>query len=154
MRKAILIAACLALCASVDAAPTPAKDACSLLTPAQIQKVLGQPFDEPKETPLIPPFGEKWGSHCIYRAQKGGNYAVIVDFFVYVTASAAEARQWFDMGAAGEKKKSKPAIGDDAYITVLGEIHVLKGEILYWIAITSATEKQRTDLAAGVAAGI
>jgi len=32
-------------------------DACSLLTPEQIQKVLGQPFGPPKVTPLLPPFG-------------------------------------------------------------------------------------------------
>jgi hypothetical protein len=129
----------------------PPSSGCALLTPAQIQKVLEQPFDAPKETPLLPPYGTQWGSHCTYRSQRGGG--IVVDFFVHVTASAAEAKQWFDMGAAAAKPKSKPAIGDSAYIDG-GEIHVLKGKVLYWISIAPANEKQEKDLAASVAAGI
>jgi hypothetical protein len=129
----------------------PPSSNCALLTPAQIQKVLGKPFDAPKEDSLIPPFGTKWGSHCTYRSQKGGD--IRVDFFVYVTASPAEAKQWFDMGAAVAKVKSKPAIGDAAYIDH-GEIHVLKGKVLYWISTSGLGEQQMKDLAASVAAQI
>ena len=81
--------------------------------------------------------------------------AATVDFFVYVTASPAEAKQWFEMGASVTKAKSKPPVGDAAYIDIAdGEIHVLKGKVLYWIAINPGNEKQETDLAASVAAGI
>lgn len=81
--------------------------------------------------------------------------AVAVDFFVYVTASPAEAKQWFDMGAFVTKPKSKPPIGDSAYIDIAdGAIHVLKGKVLYWITINPANEKQEKDLAASVAARI
>lgn len=129
----------------------PSADGCSLLTPAQIQKVLGQPFSAPKEGKLIPPFGSKWGSHCTYESRKSGE--IYVDFWVYVTASPAQAKQWFDMGAA--VTKSKQAIGDSAYIDPSnGYIYVLKGKVYYWISIAPANETQEKDLAASVAARI
>jgi hypothetical protein len=125
---------------------------CALLTPAQIQKVIGQPFDGPTETQLLPPFGEKWGSHCTYRSQKAG---IAIDLFVYVTASPAQARQWFEMGAAVAKQKSKPSIGDSAYVDLADDsIHVLKSNVLYWIVINPGSEKRELDLAASVAARI
>lgn len=133
----------------------PPSSGCALLTPAQIQKVLEQPFDAPKDDPMIPPFGDKWGSHCTYTTQRGGDHPMVVDFFVYVTASAAEAKQWFDMGTAVSKAKSKPAIGDSAYTDPAdGTVHVLKGKVLYWIAIDPGNEKREKDLAESVAAGI
>lgn len=127
---------------------------CSLLAPDQAQKVLGQPFNAPQDIPLIPPFGDKWGSHCIYRSQKDAN--VVIDFFVYVTASPAQAKQWFDMGAGVAKKsESKPTMGDSAYIDRSDRsLHVLKGNVLYWILIPRANEKLVEDLAASVAARI
>lgn len=127
-------------------------DGCALLTPGQAEKVLGQPFQAPKKVPLIPPFGDKWGSHCIYKSQKDEN--VVVDFFVYVTASPTQARQWYEMGANASKQKSNPAIGDSAYVDSSGEVHVLKGNILYSITIGRGSLKQRQDLAASVAAQI
>jgi len=127
-------------------------DGCALLTPAQVEKVVGQPFEAPKELALIPPFGQKWGSHCIYRSQKDRN--VVVDFFVYVTASPAQAKQWYDMGAAVSKKKSEPAIGDAAYVDSNGALYVLKSNVLYWISIERGSPKQQLDLAAAVASQI
>jgi len=50
---------------------------CALLTPAQIERVLEQPFNAPQETKLPPPFGTQWGSHCTYRSQSG---RMVVDF--------------------------------------------------------------------------
>jgi len=128
----------------------PPSSGCALLTPAQAQKVLEQPFNAPQETKLPPPFGTQWGSHCAYRSQSG---RMVVDFFVYVTASPAEAKQSFDMGASVAKQKSKPAIGDSAYIDLAdGAIHVLKGKVLYWITISPGNEKKEIDVATSVAA--
>jgi hypothetical protein len=136
-----------------NAFAAPPASACSMLTPGQIQDVLGQPFGAPKEVKLIPPFGDKWGSHCTYRSQKGPEIAV--DFFVHVVGSAAEARQWFDMGASTTKPRSKPAIGDSAYISLNdAAIYVLKGKVYYWISINPANEKGEKALAAAVAARI
>lgn len=137
--------------ASQRAYATAPSDACALLTPAQVEKVVGQPFNAPTKTPLIPPFGDKWGSHCTYKSQKGGN--IVVDFFVYVTASPAQAKQWFNMGAAVAKHKSPAAIGDSAYIDY-SEIHVLKSNVLYWIVISPGNPKRQEELAVSVASRI
>lgn len=127
-------------------------DDCALLTPAQVEKVVGQPFGAPKKIALIPPFGNKWGSHCIYKSLKDEN--VVVDFLVYVTASPAQAKQWFDMGAAAGKQKSKPAIGDSAYVDSNEEVYVVKSNVLYSITMARGNLKQKQDLAASVASRI
>lgn len=126
---------------------------CSLLTSTQIQAVVQEPFDAPQQTRLIPPFGDKWGSHCTYRAQKGAD--TVVDFWVYVTASPAQAKQWFDMGAAAANPKSTPAIGDAAYVDPSNSyVYVRKGKVYYWISIAPGNLKQEKNLAASVAARI
>lgn len=126
---------------------------CSLLTPVQIQKVLGQPFDAPTIGAWPPAFGtQPWGSQCRYSSQKGPHMAVT--FIVYVDASASEAKQTFDKLTMWFVPKSKPAIGDSAYIDAKGAIHVLKGKTRYYISVEPANEKQVKDLALSIAARI
>ena len=128
-------------------------DECQPLSPEQAQKILGRPFEAPTKAPLIPPFGDKWGTHCTYRSQNGGS--VVIDFFIYVTASPAQAKQWFDMGMAAGKPKPKLQIGDAAYLDSHGdEVHVLKGKVLYWIIVSGTHDPKTADLAASVAARI
>ena len=84
-----------ALCSSQAAYAAPPASGCSMLTPAQIQKVLGQPFGAPSETKAPPAYGmQPWGSNCRYSSQQGSH--TTVTFIVYVDASAAEAKQTFD----------------------------------------------------------
>ncbi|MFZ0212295.1 MAG: hypothetical protein WBE20_09215 [Candidatus Acidiferrales bacterium] len=131
----------------------PAAGGCSMLTPAQIGKVLGQPFGAPAETKAPPAYGNQpWGSHCEYSSQKQSN--ATVTFIVYVDASPSEAKQTFDKLAFWYRPKSKPAIGDEAYIDAQGAIHVLKGKVRFYLSISSANEKQTTDLAAAIAKSI
>lgn len=147
------IALLFIVCGAPMARAADSPDECQLLTPGQAQKILGQPFAAPTKTPLIPPFGDKWGTHCTYRSPNGGN--VVIDFFIYVTASPTQAKQWFDMGAAAGKPKSKLQIGDDAYLDSHGnEVHVLKGKVLYWIIVSGTHDPKTVDLAASVAARI
>jgi hypothetical protein len=154
--KQVLFAAGLLLIvcgASVARATSDNSDQCQTLTPEQAQKILGQSFEAPTKTPLSPPFGDKWGTHCTYRSQHGGN--VVIDFFIYVTASPTQAKQWFDMGMAAGKPESKLQLGDAAYIESHGhEVHVLKGKVLYWIIVSGAHDAKTADLAASVAAHI
>jgi len=78
---------------------------------------------------------------------------VNVDFWVYVVPSTTEAKRWFDMGRATTNPKSKPAIGDSAYINPSSDyVYVLKGKVYYWISIDIANEKKEVELAASVAA--
>jgi hypothetical protein len=136
-----------------NAYAAPQAAGCSMLTPAQIQKVLGQPFGAPSETSAPPAYGQQpWGSNCQYASQKGAHTKVT--FIVYVDASAAEAKQTFNKLSFWFAPKSKPAIGDSAYIDAHGAIHVLKGKVRYYIAIDPSNEKQTKDLAASIAARI
>ncbi|HEV2306073.1 MAG TPA: hypothetical protein VGR93_11180 [Candidatus Acidoferrales bacterium] len=126
---------------------------CSMLTPAQIQKVIGQSFGAPTETKAPPAFAKQsWGSNCRYVSQTGSHSTLT--FIVYVDGSAAEAKQTFDKLAPWYTPKSKPAIGDSAYIDKGGAIHVLKGKVRYFIFLDRGNEKQVKDLAASVAARI
>lgn len=142
----------VAICArSANAAP-PAKG-CSLLAPAQIQKVLGQPFGAPAASKAPPAFGKQpWGSHCEYTSQNGPRTRVI--FIVYEDASALVAKQTFDTLSMWFAPKSKPPIGDSAYLDARHAIHVLKGNARFFISIEPQNEKQLKDLAASVAAGM
>ncbi|MHB8540916.1 MAG: hypothetical protein ACYDCD_08250 [Candidatus Acidiferrales bacterium] len=143
----------LAMYSSQAAYAAPPTDGCSLLTPAQIQKVLGQPFGAPAESKWPPAYGKQpWGTQCQYDSQKGPNTKVT--FIVYVDASPSEAKQTFDKLSMWFPPKSKPAIGDSAYIDGSHAIHVLKGKVRYYISIDPANERQAKDLAASVAARI
>ncbi|MHB8539980.1 MAG: hypothetical protein ACYDCD_03430 [Candidatus Acidiferrales bacterium] len=142
-----------AMGAARSAYAAPQATGCSMLTPAQIQKVLGQPFGEPSESKAPPAYGmQPWGSHCEYASQKGSH--TTVTFIVYVDASAAEAKQTFDKLAVWFGPKSKPAIGDSAYIDAHGAIHVLKGKVRYYVSIGRGNEAQTKELAASIAGRI
>ena len=124
---------------------------CFLLTPAQIQKVLGQTFGAPTETKASPAYSNQpWGSNCRYSSQTGSH--MTVTFIVYLDASAVEAKQTFDKLAVWYAPQSKPAIGDSAYMDKHGAVHVLKGKVRYYIAIDPSNDKQAKDLAASIAA--
>jgi hypothetical protein len=155
LRVALMAAAFLISSASSAriAHAAPQGPGCSLLTPAQIQKVLGRPFSAPSVTPALPAFAKQaWGSNCRYSSQGGGH--VIVGLIVYMDGSPAEAKQTFDKLSLWYPAKSKPALGDSAYIDSDGAIHVLKGKVRYYISLNPQNEKQLKDLAASVAARI
>jgi hypothetical protein len=150
----------LAVCGGPTTYAAPPADLCTLLTPAQIQKVFGQPFGTPSQTKAPPAYGQQpWGVHCDYSSQKGPDASVT--FIAYADASAAVAKQTFDRLSMWFPAKSKPSgIGDSAYIDNRNAIHVLKGQVRYYISIdspgsfTPAKEKQLKDLALSVAAKI
>lgn len=150
----ILAAFCVFAVSSLRVAyAAPPTDGCSLLTAAQIQKVLGQPFSAPNQSKALPAYGRQpWGSHCEYASQKGSDTRIV--FIVYEDASAPVAKQTFDKLSMWYPPKSKPTIGDSAYIDTKNAIHVLKGKVRYYISIDPENEKQLKDLAASVAAQI
>ncbi|HEV2315000.1 MAG TPA: hypothetical protein VGR94_06820 [Candidatus Acidoferrales bacterium] len=154
--KVAVILGAFFLCAlgvSRTAYAAPTADNCALLTPAQIQKVLGQPFGAPGESKWPPAYGKQpWGTQCQYASQKGPNTKVT--FIVYFEQTAAEAKQTFDKLSMWFPAKSKPTIGDSAYMDNSHAIHVLKGKVRYYISIDPANEKQAKDLAASIAARI
>lgn len=153
VRLAVIAAALLIVgTGSVQIAyATPEGPGCSMLAPAQIQKVTGQPFGAASIATATPAFaGQSAGSNCTYTAQSGGH--VTVNFIIYMNASPSEARQTFDKLRIWYPAKSSPSgIGDSAYIDSGGGIHVLKGRVRYFIYLSPKNEKQEEDLALSVA---
>jgi len=127
-------------------------DVCSLLTPQQLQKTLGQSFGTAQNTSAPAAYaGQSAGTNCRYSDQ-GGHLEVFL--IVYADRSPEEAKQTFDKLSAWYPATSKPSgIGDSAYIDKDHAIHVLKGRVRYFInAGSHASDKQVQDLANAVAA--
>ena len=145
--------------ASLNAKTFP-PDTCSLLTPGQLERVLGQPF-ELSDRSLAPAShpGQPPGRECDYTAQKGATRKVV--FIAFVDASAAQARETYDKLTSWLATKSRlSGLWDEAYLDDNHAIHVLKGKVRYYIsivpfgAVTSEKEKQLRDLAAIIAAQV
>lgn len=131
----------------------PPADACSMLPASQIGQVLGHSFGAPDVGKWPPAFGKQpWGTRCEYNSKNSPEMEVT--FIVYVDASPAEAKQTFDKLSMWFPPKSKPAIGDSAYLDGSHAIHVLKGKVRYYISISPGNETQAKDLAAAVASRI
>lgn len=132
---------------------------CSLVTPAMLNKTLGQPMTrKPDAQKALPMYGGAPGWTCTY-VVGAQNQEVDVQFAVYTEASAAKARQDFEKYAvAANDARGKPSIGDGAYWveatkkTVI--LYVLKGKVHFSIQMRPSNEKQLTELAAAVAATI
>lgn len=127
-------------------------DICSLLTPQQLQKTLGQTFGAAQKTAALPAYmGQPEGTNCRY-SDSGGHHEVIL--IVYVDRSSDEAKQTFDKLSAWYPATSKPTgIGDSAYVDKSHAIHVLKGSVRYFInAGSGASDTQVQALASAVAA--
>lgn len=137
------------------AAKDPPADPCTLLTPQQLQKTLGESFGAAEKTTAPPAYrGQSAGANCRYSTQNGRHEVVLI---VYVDHSPAEAKETFDKLSAWYPATSKPSgIGDSAYIDKSHAIHVLKGSVRYFINGGSGSdaviEKQVQELASAVAA--
>jgi hypothetical protein len=149
----------LAFQANAAGAKEPPSDVCSLLTPQLLQKTLGQPFGAPEKSTAPAAYrGQPSGTNCNFSEQKGGSLGV--RFIVYVDRSPAEAKQTFEKLSVFFPAESKPSgIGDSAYIDNNHAIHVLKGNVRFFINVSSdasdtTREKQARDLAIAVAAQI
>jgi hypothetical protein len=110
-------------------------NACSWLTPAQLQKTLGQPFDAPQQGSAEPAFqGQTVGTQCEYKSRSGMDVLLIA----YTDRSADEAKTTFGTLAAAYTATAKPGgVGDDAYVDKQHAIHVLKGKVRYYIAVAT-----------------
>ena len=151
-----------------QASPAGGND-CSLVTPAMLNKTLGQPMTGKPEVQKAPPMYEgAWGWHCTYSVGYQNHGGVKVEFSVYTEASAAKARQDFDAYAiAADDARGKPSVGDGAYWVEPDAskrasdtskktlfLYVLKGKVHFSLELTPANEKQLSELAAAVAASI
>jgi hypothetical protein len=131
-------------------------DVCSLLGAQQLQKTMGQPLGPATKTSAPAAYsGQPEGTRCQY-PDKGGAHGVML--IVYADRSPAEAKQTFDKLSMWFPAKSKPTgIGDAAYIDKEGAVHVLKGNVRFFISASTdapeaTREKQVQELATAVVA--
>lgn len=135
-RLAVTAVVCALSTTVVLAKDLPA-DLCSLLTQAQLEKTFGVPFAAPDRSQAPAPYRNiPPGTQCEFKAQKGP--AIKVVFIVYVDPSAAVAKQTFEQLEMWFPAKSKPAIGDAAYLDKKGGVHVLKERVRFYIAVEAA----------------
>jgi hypothetical protein len=135
------------------ATDTPA-DACSLLTAAQVSSILSETYGSPEKSVAPRPFANTaQGTDCQYKTTSGQDSVL---FRVYIDASAAQAT---DLHARLKtffgKDSTSASVGDEAYIDKKDAIHVRKGNVRYFLAIshgdTPTGRKQILALAALVA---
>src|SRR5579862_7161281 len=87
-----VVALISALSVGLVLAKNPPLDVCSLLTLAQLQKTLGQPFSSPQKSTAPPAYaGDPSGTQCEYRATQGSPIKAVL--IAYVDPSAAHATQ-------------------------------------------------------------
>lgn len=143
-------------------AKDPPSDPCALLSGAQLEKVMGQPFDPPTKSTAPAAFrGGVSGTECDYRTESyrtGKGLPRKVVFIIYVDPSPAVAKDTFNkLSAFFGPNTAVAGIGDAAYRDSNYAIHILKGKVRYYINIipigtyTAQTEKQLKDLATWVA---
>ena len=154
LRVTLIVIGAIALSSTFAWAKDPPSDLCTLLTPDQLQKTLGPAFGAAEKGIWPPPFaGQPSGTSCGYSAKSQHSK---VTFIAYVDPSVAQAKQNFDKLSMWFPAKSKPTIGDAAYIDTSGAIHVLKGRVRYYVKFESSgsSEKAVKDLASLVATEI
>ena len=160
LRVGLTLALVLLGCGASNAGAKPLpSDVCTLLSSAQLQKTMGQPFGPATEAEAPAAYrGQSSGKNCTYVTQK--DHHLVVTLIFYVDKSPSEAKETFEKLSMWFPPKSRPSgIGDSAYLDSNHAIHVLKGSDRYFISIGSraseaAREKQEQELATAVAAEI
>ncbi len=145
-----MVALLLVACSSELArAAEPPSDLCSLLPSAMVGKTLGQAYDSPKKSVAPRPFrNTNEGTDCKY-----GSGSSLLLFRVYVDPSPSASADLFARLKTYYGTGSTPVsgVGDEAYIDKDHGLHVRKGKVRYFLD-GAGTPKQKTDLAAGIAA--
>ena len=137
-------------------------DLCTLLPAAQLEKVLQETYDPPAKStaPAALPGGAS-GAECTYkndsyRTGKGLPRKVVL--IVHVDASPSVAKNTFNkLSEFFGPSTPVPGIGDAAYRDSGYAVHVVKGNVRYYINMipietyTPEKEKQLKDLVGWVA---
>jgi hypothetical protein len=133
-----------------------AKDACSLITPADAQAALGEPVGTPQSTPRSG--GQSEGSMCRFRSTQGSAFkakslSLTVQYSsVNLTGSAPSMAA--DLKSAGFQNVQKiDGVGDAAIWGTssmmgrsMGELSVIKGKSIMVIIIISGIPDQAVAL--------
>ncbi len=123
---------------------TEPSDPCALLTPAQISSVMQTPYSPAVKTVApLPSLDAETGTDCRYEGKKP------LWFRIYYDGSAADATTLFaKFKAIYGPNTDVPGLGDDAYLDKEGALHARKGNVRFYIALTTG-EQQKTLLKLG-----
>jgi hypothetical protein len=118
--------------AQATASPT---DPCSLLTAAQVSSTRGDKYGAPEKSVAPRPFANTvQGTDCQYKTASGQDNVL---FRVYFDVSTAQATDLHTRLKTFYGKDSTPAtVGDEAYFDRNHAIHVRKGNVRYFLAIS------------------
>lgn len=138
-------------------AKDPPSDACVLLSGAELEKALEQPFGPPSKTTAPAAFpGSPTGTDCEFQTGKGLPRKLL--FRIYVESSPAVAKETFTkLSAYFGPNTAVTGNWDTAYLDAKHAIHVQKGKMRYYLNLnpigtdTAKAEKQLRDLAVWVA---
>jgi hypothetical protein len=111
-------------------------DVCSLLPAAQIGKLAEQPFGSPDRTTAPAAFpGSPTGTDCTYHSTSGPERKLL--FRTYVESSAAIAKETFHrLSKYYGPNTNVNGNWDEGYIDARHGIHVLKGNVRYYLGLT------------------
>jgi hypothetical protein len=121
-------------------AATEPSDACALLTPAQITSVMQTPYSPAVKTVApLPSLNAETGTDCRYEGKKP------LWFRIYYDGSAGDATTLFaKFKAIYGPNTDVPGLGDEAYFDKEGALHARKGNVRFYLALT--TGEQQTAL--------
>ena len=148
-RLSLVIALLLACSGALARAAEPPSDLCSLLPPAVLSKTVGQTYGVPTSTVAPRPFpNTNQGTDCTY---KSSEHSFLFRVYVNPSTSAstnlfAKLKSYFGTGS-----KDVSGVGDEAYLDNLGDLHVRKGNVRYFLS-GSRDSKKLNDLAKAIAA--
>jgi hypothetical protein len=129
-------------------------DACSLLTTDMLSKATGQTYGSPQKSVAPRPFPNTVeGTDCTYKKSKGANESKLL-FRIYADPSPAAAADLFAKLSKYYPGTPVKSVGDQAYIDKNHGIHVLKGNVRFFLQMDefdSSTEKKLQDLATQIA---
>lgn len=141
---AFLLLGCVAKAAKATAAPSAP---CSLLAPADINSATGGNYGPPESSRAPKPFASSGpGTDCNYKSGRDG-----LQFRIYFDPSTDGAKTLFnELKGFFPKKNAPPGLGDDAYFDDDNGLHVLKGNVRFYL-IGSPTNAQLQTIATGLA---
>ena len=137
----------LLVAGAAHAATTEPPDPCSLLSVAEVSRVMSGSYAPPEESVAPRPFANTVeGKDCHYRAMAGE-----LLFRIYFDPSPDEATRLFaQLKMFYSPPKAVPGVGDEAYFDSRHGLHVRKGNVRYFLQ-GSGGEDRITELAKVVA---
>ncbi len=148
-RLCLIVALLMACSGELARAKELPPDLCSLLPSAALSKAAGQTYGAPTATVAPRPFpNTNQGTDCTY---KSGEHSFL--FRVYVDPSESASTSLFAKLKFyfGSGSKDVSGVGDEAYLDKLGDLHVRKGKVRYFLS-GIRDSKKLNDLANGIAA--